>query len=427
MKKKSRYNSVLKNTNDRNINLFIAVFFVCALFYILVKILFTNFITGVIETDYTDIFFVSSTDHFMDFFNPLYFSSFENPYEFKDLGAIYPPICYILYKIVLLFVPAGEITDRFEIRENRTVVMLFAMITMALLLATVAIIFQNLRTSHIKKWILSFCIIFSFPMLFLIERGNILLLCLALSLFFVFYHDSKNKLMSELSLIALAIAAAIKIYPAVFGILLFFEKRIDIKKIARCILYGIAAFVLPFFLLDGLNTYKIFFANLISGVEVTKLSMYAVITRIDTDTFFYLVHSLVYGESVPFDSGVFPVIAKVFKVIFIVASGAIIAFAKEDWKKALGIVNLTLLLPAFSYTYVCVFVLIPLILAFNEKAATDKCGKIYLSLMTLIMIPVPLLPNNVKVLFALVTLYSVVTVEAVTIIITKVKTKHRKA
>ena len=78
--------------------------------------------------------------------------------------------------------------------------------------------------------------IVSYPVMFCLERGNILILSVVFAMFFIFFKDSDNKFIKELSYISLAMSAGIKIYPAVFGLTLIIEKKY--KEALRLLFYG---------------------------------------------------------------------------------------------------------------------------------------------------------------------------------------------
>ncbi len=59
------------------------------------------------------------------------------------------------------------------------------------------------------------------------------------------YHRSKRAWVRELALVALAVAAGLKIYPAFLGVMLLRNR--DFKAAIHTVFYGIAALVLPVF------------------------------------------------------------------------------------------------------------------------------------------------------------------------------------
>ena len=57
-------------------------------------------------------------------------------------------------------------------------------------------------------------------------------------LFLLFYKD-ENPIYRHLALIGLAISAALKVYPVIFGVVLLYERRW--KDVVWAVLYGIIA------------------------------------------------------------------------------------------------------------------------------------------------------------------------------------------
>lgn len=414
MKKGRR--DIKKRTAIQNDSILIGVFFSFVLAFIIVKAIlnsvgFTN--------EINDYFFLDRKDYFMDFFNPVFFSSKKDPYVFKSLGAMYPPICYLIYRLFLIFIPDSDIVGRFKIRSNQTLIMLLVVAFIVMLVVLLLMLIENIKISKAKKYAACFCIVLSFPFLFLIERANILLLCFILLCFFVFYHDSKNKFLSELSLVMLALAAAIKIYPAVFGVLLFFEDKINYKKIVRCAIYGIIMFFVPFFFFDGFKTINYFVSNLNYGAEATVLDSLSVYKRIDISTFIYDLNNNL-DLSIKYKS--LQTMSTILVIVFSIASVLLVLMAKEKYKKVLGIVNITLLVPSFVYTYGSVLLIIPLLLWLNEKLKKRNIFDIcYGLLITLILAPVPVISNNAKTLYLIMLIYIFVLIEAVKLSVIKIK------
>ena len=89
---------------------------------------------------------------------------------------------------------------------------------------------------------IAFCL--SMPVIFTIERANFLLMTLFFILFYIFNYDSENKTRRELALISLAMASALKLTPAVLGILLLYNKQW--KEAIRTVIYGLILGMVPF-------------------------------------------------------------------------------------------------------------------------------------------------------------------------------------
>ena len=417
-------NKLTKKRYDK-LTVFLAAFAVFYLIYAVSQILFINvFKTG---ANNSNLFFHDAKDYFMDFFNPLFFSANKNPYQYVEYGASYPPLCYALYKLVLLFLPSKDFDSGFALRSNQTMLMFFLLVTLILSALSAIMIHDRFETK--KKYLLSLCMILSFPMLYALERGNILLLSFVLLLFFILYKDSENKVVRELAIIALAISAAVKLYPAVFGVLLFFDEKRDFKRIIRCIVYGVLFFAIPFFFFDGISTIKNFIDNVFFAGDFTRSKNFAVTSRLDVHSFIYIALNRVAGQKV--SDTLINHLAKAAAALGSIMMAVYILLAKSNWKKCLGLTALTILLPSYSYTYCSLFLLIPLILWFLEKdERSNLFTKAITVLLFFIMVPIPLIPNSLKTSLLLHLMYGFVFLDLIAIIIKKdfaLPIKRRKA
>lgn len=111
-------------------------------------------------------------------------------------------------------------------------------------------------TSHSQEFKLFFCIIIFFSNILLfnvIERGGLTLYISIFLLLSLHLKDTNSKYKRELALIFIAIAAGIKIYPAIFGLIYIIEKRY--KEAARLVIYGLISFFYPsYFLVDIMDS-----------------------------------------------------------------------------------------------------------------------------------------------------------------------------
>jgi len=149
-------------------------------------------------------------DRFTDYDNMILMCRNLNPYQdFSRSG--YPPFANLFY---YCFSP-------FPIRIGYIV----------FLIPPVAFIswitFRELKGLPITKtlFVLFFISIFSYPFLYAFDRGNLeLYLLIAVGTFLLFY-ESNDPILKNLSCIALAAAIGLKIYPAVFLLILFKDRR----------------------------------------------------------------------------------------------------------------------------------------------------------------------------------------------------------
>lgn len=201
-------------------------------------------------------FFYDTADTGMDFFHSIEYVNERAPYDL--FNTLYPPLANLLFYVFLYLVPV-EITRKWPLDFSKSVSMrrtendlrvyqapmlLFIFFILICTLFIIFIVSNFLEKNDIKnKNCILTCLFFSYGMLMTIERGNILMLALPLTMFFVFNYESDKKIVREISYISLAIAAGLKLYPAFFGILLLRKK--DWWAACRTVLYGVFSIILP--------------------------------------------------------------------------------------------------------------------------------------------------------------------------------------
>ena len=207
----------------------------------------------------SDVLFQNRADSFMDYFHPLMtFERFSVKSMYADAKVFYPPLAMLFYLVLYRIIPQESIpADDFVARESQITVFPFLLLTILIILAVVCVLYALRRGTELEKKLFAIAALLCAPMLYLLDRSNILLLAFLFSLLFFHLKDSDSRIKRELSLICLAIAAGLKIYPALFGLVLVFEKRW--REALRCVIYGILSFLLPAFDLspgdfDGIYT-----------------------------------------------------------------------------------------------------------------------------------------------------------------------------
>lgn len=83
------------------------------------------------------------------------------------------------------------------------------------------------------------------------ERGNTLVLTFVLMVFFYAFYRSDKKYLRELSVLALALATVIKLYPVIFALILFKKKAW--KDITKFGIYTVLLLFVPFIFYGGLE------------------------------------------------------------------------------------------------------------------------------------------------------------------------------
>ena len=200
------------------------------------------------------------TDWFMDFFNSIRDSAASNVYT--ERNSIYPPLAVAFFRFLGRMIPYAEVAldprDNYEMQKSQSCIMIYLFYTLIVVLGTYRLVYKKAfdkkyESDYDKKTkriaaVFSFLTIFSYPLMYCMERGNIVSLAVAFTVFFVFFKDSESKAVREISYICLALAAGLKLYPAIFGLLLLFDKKY--KEAIRLVIYGILAVVIPFILIN---------------------------------------------------------------------------------------------------------------------------------------------------------------------------------
>lgn len=199
--------------------------------------------------------FFDRHDYFMDYFHSI-FHSLDDPYFEHKI--IYPALTTSVYRGVGIILEAisGTFNTPFDIRGSIAGMTSYILMTILALLVLYWIFHKNEEVSRRETAIFYTLTLVSFPMLFTIDRGNSILFAVIFSLLFFIGHDSKNKKIRYLSYISLGIAAGIKIYPFLFGLILLrkyiqLKKVEDLKELIICIIIGALIFLIPFVFFEG--------------------------------------------------------------------------------------------------------------------------------------------------------------------------------
>lgn len=203
-----------------------------------------------------NIFFNQTNDFLADFLNVIGYSSQRDPYNCMLYTGLqekaYPPMSYLIcYPFTKLVNIDEYISNNFflDMRIESKFLIVFIIITFLILILLYEIIKQILSNKSVRNKLFSLSLILSAPLLFMIERGNLLLLAFMFLLCFFAFYDSKNIILRELSYISLALSSSLKIAPAIYGVLLLKDKKY--KEACRTIIYGLIFFILPFLFFNG--------------------------------------------------------------------------------------------------------------------------------------------------------------------------------
>ncbi len=323
-------------------------------------------------------------DYFMDYFNSIRNSIFEFSY---NIGVIYPPLVNLFYFFLSRLLPAGttdniDFPGRYIVRNGQLPLLSYVLFTVAVVLFTVKVIEKYVARSSLprSKALLAYTIVFSYPSVYCIERGNITMLAAVLTLVFVMYRDSEKRYLRELSFIALAVAASIKIYPAVFGLLLIFDKKY--KDAARLAVYGAVLFIVPFFFYDGFTSIYQFVKKILDFSD--KKAVFFGVGQVSVKNIAALL-GLVFdftGDTVRRVGGtLFPLTQ--FLALFAAATVPL------KWQKAAALTYFMINFAAVSQAYSVLFLVVPFLMLLSGGEPLRRIDRVYLVVFALFFVPLP--------------------------------------
>lgn len=314
-------------------------------------------------------------NHFSDFFDMLKVCSGSNPYGVGgESGSSYFPVANsIMFLLGLTGYPYVSLGIVYVIFIT---VLGFYIKTMFGMKLTI----ENLPAFIIIT-------LTTYPFLFNLDRGNIDMAVFIFLVGFFYFHDKGKPL---LSILFLALAISMKLYPAVFLILLLKDKKYkEIAAIAALSVLLTLSALLSFTgtiteniqaLLRNLGSFNQDF-NSFYGLQ-HNLSLYGVI-RVVTFIFMTLIH----GEVI---HGVFrdaiPWYSMAVLVLFFGICIYILFFENRKWKNITILTIVMLIFPNVSFDYRLIFLFIPLVYFFRE-GTDSKFRNLYLLLFSLLLVP----------------------------------------
>ena len=324
-------------------------------------------------------------DYWMDFFNVNYWTQKDfNPYT-TDFRSSYPPLILAISKLVsrLADYSDGSVAGRDSIFGTLSYHLVFVGCTLLSCMAWCKCMKEKGVSLKLRICI-SIALICAAPHLYLYGRGNYLILIIPCISWFLAWYKSEKRWQRELSLILLAIAAGIKLYPALLAAILLKERRF--KDFFKTVIYTISAFFLPFLVFSGgFANISVFLENLMSfqGSGQVSDSNYSV------PTFLYYLVQFTKG----FQGGVVPqwviTVGAKLSAIMLLAALFLSLFSKNSWK-SLALVTIGLIVyPAPSYVYTATM-LLPVIVLFLICENKTKIDYVYMILFLIVLIPVQL-------------------------------------
>ena len=193
-----------------------------------------------------------------------------------DIDACFPPLAYCIYYLFARILYSDNIGDPDQISYSDSGLLIIAMETVffaVMFCCAFRMMWRDvcayngkevaakpLPGSALTEDLVMIILLFSYPFWIAIERGNMTRWVLVLLMFAMALRRSTKPAARETALILIAAAAALKLYPAIWGLLYLMEKRY--KEAFRLAVYGLLLFFLPFAFFGGVAGFRQFLFNI---------------------------------------------------------------------------------------------------------------------------------------------------------------------
>ena len=271
-----------------------------------------------------------------------------------DENACFPPLAYLMYAFLARCVgyQANDPTDT-KIHKaafyNMTIYIMFTAVCIILIVYAVSLFIK--KKGFINQVVFPCILIFTYPVCCAaIQRGNSALLTVPLIAIAIAWRNDKSKGKRELALIIIALAAGLKIYPALLGLLYIKEKRW--KETLRLLIYGVILFFVPFIFFGGFEGFKTFLQTLINlGGEVHRSSFSGMIEAATKGLFGKTIHEF----------------TVTMQQLFLVLCLVTFFITKDKWGEILLLCSLMAVYISSSWMYTCVYIIPVVLVFFAEK------------------------------------------------------------
>lgn len=359
------------------------LFYVIMTFLIVLFILFLVYPTNnTFLASQKSIIFLEGRNWFADFFNVLRYISDDAGYYFSKINESdghsgFPISLAVLY-------PFTQLVDYSNMSLQDCWQSKSAVFSCIVYLFVLVFFFWDSLNRVCNKYKVSrfnlFIFLFSSVFIFSLERANFVFLSASLINYYLTYYDSNNQKLKGFSLICLCVAAALKGYPAFFGLLLLKERRY--KDILFCIVFTLVIAIVPFFFMNR------GFENIPKMLENTGFNNDAYI-----HTFMYMfgIHKLVYMACMAFHLSEDTVnlaisFTRIVESLLTILTFILVLLEERFYRRCLLIACAVLLFPINSGFY-CALYLLPVLIVFFEERVPERKDYFIMVLFCLVLNP----------------------------------------
>ena len=188
------------------------------------------------------VFFSDELDTGMDFFNSLAETHGADPYG--KFHTLYTPLCNLFFLILQMMVPVtvsslwpdthyemtGLRQTGNDIRKEQSCLLIYMCYLVCLTFLWIVLVSYKYHREHVGGicgTVIGGLSFLCHGNLAAIERGNVVNMTAFFVMAFLFMFRSDRRILRELSYVCLAIAAGLRLYPALYGILLIFDRDLS--------------------------------------------------------------------------------------------------------------------------------------------------------------------------------------------------------
>lgn len=292
---------------------------------------------------------------FSDFFRQIVYASDLKNIYFNTKDAPFPPFAYLFFYMIYKINPINlpiELASWKQAQTHQYNLLIFVVFMIFVSIFLVDIVKKILGSGRITSLFI-YAVLLSAPFMSgTIERGNIAILVCVLLLMALYWKDSEVPWKQEFALIFIAVAAGLKIYPAIFGLIYLKERRWG--ESIRLILYGLIFFFLPFLFTGGFAGFRQYMGIIrefgtLAPARWTNVRCFlvAVQNKLGIKNNFYLGITL----------------ENIYLLLCIIT----LLKTKDKWKYSLYASGILALYVPNSYRYVAIYMLIPLVFWFKQQ------------------------------------------------------------
>lgn len=294
----------------------------------------------------------------------------------KTYDSMYPPFAQMFFHVLICLIP--DYSKKMTVKKllNYPLGALFILFFFIVcILFIMWMITDQLKEKTWQKRYLAILLFFSAPYIYEFQRGNVLMIVVPLTCFFMFYYDSDSPKVRVLASLALAFAAGFKIYPAILGVLLLMERRW--KQAAQAVIMGLAVLILPAFYFQGIDTLKQIINALFSTTD--EMVGRGVGHQLSLVNFARMMNEA-FGWNI--NTGLFMLIMVVFMIVTFF-------LAKERWQRVAILCAAMVTWPSISFQYTMILMTLPLLLFFMEEKLDDRWDMIFTVILALCFVIIP--------------------------------------